>query len=128
MFQIPYTEDEITWAHRRPAQHRTPLPSVGDEVCYRHESYGPVVRAEITWVQSLDDLADPHLWQAQEGLVDGRAVLRRRFDPWPLVRLRVPKLGTGETREARLRGSPGWLPLDWEIRYRPAPEFVVIGD
>jgi hypothetical protein len=132
VFGIPHTQQEIEWAHRRPEPHRTPLPVVGDEVMYRHQPWGPVVRAEVTWVQSLDDMSDPHLWQVQTDptgnpvLLEGKHVLQRRFDPWPVVRLRVPGLGVGETREARLRGSAGWLPLDWEVRFRPEPEFVVV--
>lgn len=132
MIQAPYTPEEINWAHRRPGPDRTPLPCIGDEVMYRHDSFGPVERAEVVWVQSLDDLSDPHLWQVQvdgQGnpvLLDGRHVLLQRFDPWPLVHLRIPGRGVGETREARLRGSPGWLPLDWESRSRPSPDFVVV--
>lgn len=132
MFEGQYTKAEVDWAHRRPAPDRTPLPSVGDEVMYRHDSGGPVVRAEVVWVQPLDDLSDPHLWQVQTDafgdpvLLEGRYVRRQRFDPWPLVRLRVPGRGIGETREARLRDSPGWLPLDWESRYRPQPQFTVV--
>jgi len=132
MIAVPYTRDEINWAHRRPAPHRTPLPSIGDEVLYRHDSFGEVQPATVVWMQSLDDMADPHLWQVQADgsgapiLLEGKHVLQRRFDPWPLLHLRLVGGIVAETREARLRGSPGWLPLDWQTRFRPAPEFVVM--
>jgi hypothetical protein len=130
---IPYAQWEFAWAHERPAQDRTPTPLVGDEVFYRHDPWGPVVRAEVVWRQPLDDLDDPHLWRVEmDGmggalLLDGRPVMAQRLDPWPILRLRVLRLGLGDTREARLRGSPGWLPLDWETRFRPLPQFTIVG-
>jgi hypothetical protein len=130
---IPYAAWEYAWAHERPAEHRTPVPAVGDEVLYRHDAWGPAVSVEVVWKQPLDDLDDPHLWRVElDGLgnplaVDGRPIFAQRIDPWPVLRLRVPRLGLGETREARLRGSPGWLPLDWEARFRPMPQFTIVG-
>lgn len=130
---IPYASWEYTWAHERPGPHRTPIPAVGDQVCYRHDSWGPVVRVEVVSVWPLDDVGDPHLWRVEmDGMgnplaLDGRAVFAQRLDPWPILRVRVPRLGLGDTREARLRGSPGWLPLDWETRFRPLPEFTIVG-
>lgn len=133
---IPWAQWEVDWAHRRPAEHRTPLPAAGDEVRYRHDGWGPVWPAEVHWVQPFDDLDDPHLWNIElDGvggavLVDGRTVIQQRFDPWPRLHLRVDAPGLThllvDTREARLRGSPGWLPLDWETRYRPMPEFTIV--
>jgi hypothetical protein len=131
---VPYSAAEAAWALERPGGHRTPLPAPGDEVEYRHDTWGPVTRAEVVAVQPLDDLDDPHLWTVQTDpmtgrplLLDGRPVLQQRLDPWPLVRLRVPRLGMGLSREARLRGSAGWLPLDWRERFRPLPDFLQIG-
>jgi hypothetical protein len=129
---IPYAPWEVAWARERPAQHRTPLPAPGDEVRYRHDYWGPVVRAEVVSVQPLDDLTDPNLWTVElDGLgnplqVDGRALIAQKLDPWPTLHLRVPGLGVGISREARLRGAPGWLPLDWESRIRPLPEFTAV--
>lgn len=129
---IPYAPWEVAWARERLAPHRTPAPAVGDEVCYRHDFWGPVVRAEVRWVQPLDDLNDPNLWTIEtDGFgnplqVDGRPVFAQRLDPWPELHVQVPGLGLGVTREARLRGAPGWLPLDWESRFRPLPEFTVV--
>lgn len=130
---IPYAAWEYDWAHQRPAPHRTPLPAPGDEVCYRHDHWGDVVRIEVVSVQPLDDVTDQHLWRVETDgaggvlLVDGRPVFAQRLDPWPTLRLRVPRIGLVDTREARLRGSPGWLPLDWETRFRPTPEFTIVG-
>lgn len=132
--QIPYSSWEYAWAHERPAQHRTPLPAVGDEVRYRQDPWGPVVAADVVSVWPLDDVDDPHLWRVEtDGMgnplaIEGRPLYAQRLDPWPIVRLRVPRLGLGDTREARLRGSAGWLPLDWETRYRPLPQFTIIGE
>lgn len=130
---IPWTPGEFAWAHERPAEHRTPTPLLGDEVCYRHDAWGPVVTAEVVWRQPPDDVDDPHLWRVETDargnplLVEGHPLFSQRLDQWPVLRLKVPRLGLGETREARLRGSPGWLPLDWETRYRPMPRFTIIG-
>lgn len=130
---ISYAQWEIDWAHERQPQQRTPVPAVGDEVLYRHNGWGPVARADVLSVQSETDLDDPHLWRVetdgfgQPVLLDGRPVMQQRFDPWPLVQLRVPGLAQRvETREARLRGSAGWLPLDWELRFRPLPGSIII--
>lgn len=133
---IPYAAWEYAWAHERPGEHRTTLPAVSDEVAYRHDPWGPVIGVDVVSVWPLDDVDDPHLWRVElDGfgnplMLDGRPIFAQRLDPWPILRLRLPrKLGLGlcDTREARLRGSPGWLPLDWETRYRPMPEFTIVG-
>lgn len=129
---VPISRDEIDWAHNRPGPHRVPVPAVGDEVAYRHDPWGPITSAEVLAVQPLDDLDDPHLWQVETGpggrplMLEGRPVMAQRPDPWPTLTLRTVH-GVGVTREARLRGSAGWLPLDWQSRYRPQPEFIVVG-
>jgi hypothetical protein len=128
---LPWTDEEVRWAQRRPTRDRTPVPDVGDEVMYRHNAWEPPSRAEVLAVQSLDDIGDPNLWRPQSDehgelvRLEGRYVMTGAMDPWPELTLRT-KYGIGVTREARLRGSPGWLPLDWERRYRPVPEFVII--
>lgn len=130
---IPYGEWEYRWARERPPRHRTPVPAVGDEVDYRHDPWAEPSRAEVLAVQPLDDITDPNLWTVEtrrDGsgqevplLVEDRPVLRPHADPWPLLTLRTVH-GVGQSREARLRGSAGWLPLDWRTRYRPLPAFV----
>lgn len=127
--QMPHTPAEYAWARQRPMEHHTPIPQVGDEVFYRHVEWGPVVRADVLDVQSLDDMSDPHLWIVETAhgeplTLDGRHIIRPALDRWPLLTLRTPH-GVGLTREARLRGSAGWLPLDWESRYRPTPVAVM---
>jgi hypothetical protein len=123
---IPIGPDEIAWAHERPPQHRVPVPAVGDQVLYRHNLWEDPTLAEVLAVQPLDDLDDPHLWRVELDEhrrpveVDGRQVIAQRIDPWPSVTLRTI-YGVGVTREARVRGSAGWLPLDWQTRYRPTP-------
>lgn len=122
---LPYTEEQYRWARRRPAPLRTPIPGRGDEVFYRHDELGPVFRAEVVEVQSLEDFTDPNLWYGQLDafgqpvLIEGRPVLAKAFDPWPLVVMRVRFPGLTRkavAREARLPGATGWLPLDWEFR------------
>lgn len=128
---IPWTEEEFRWAQRRPATDRTPIPHVGNEVMYRHNPWEPPTRAEVLAVQSLDDISDPNLWRPQRDLdgqltqVEGRYILTGALDPWPELTLRTI-YGIGISRESRLRGSPGWLPLDWETRNRPVPTFTVV--
>jgi hypothetical protein len=123
---VPISRAEVEWAHQRPSQHRVPVPHVGDEVLYRHNDWEDPTPAEVLEVQPLDDLDDPHLWRVEVGPdgqpveLDGRAIIAQRADPWPRVTLRT-RFGVGITREARLRGSAGWLPLDWATRYRPVP-------
>ena len=139
---------EYERARRRPFPERTPLPAVGDELFYRHNGGSPnVYRIEVIRVQSLEDFEDPNLWYFQTEAdgrprwIEGRQVLARAHDPWPLIwaKLQEPthELGRNvdlpagmciETREARMRGSAGWLPLDWETRPQPAPSFLVVRD
>lgn len=124
---IPYTAAEFTWAHERPARHRTPLPAATDNVLYRHDAWATPVDAAVVWAQPSDDVDDPHLWVVQTDehgrpvMLHGRPLLVPRPDPWPTLRLKT-RYGLVDTREARLRGSPGWLPLDWAARHRPVPE------
>lgn len=139
---IPIGRDEAEWAHNRPGPHRVPVPKVDDWVLYRHDEWGEVFPAQVLAVQPLDDLDDPHLAFVERDalgqliLIDGRPVIALKKDPWPKVRLRTTFRERGssrlitavvETREARLRGSPGWLPKDWETRHRPLPGGLVSG-
>lgn len=128
---IVYTPEEYQWARNRPPAQRTPIPQVGDEVMYRHVEGGPVVRVEVLAVQDLEQIDDPNLWSFQNDpqggpvMVEGRRVLAAAHDPWPELTLRTP-YGVGVTREARLRGSCGWLPLDWETRALPDPQVLIL--
>src|SRR5690348_6797096 len=104
------TPNQVSWARSRPAPHRVPLPAVGDEVLYRHDSWQTPVRASVIHVHPLDDIDDPHLYQVQTDgqggalLLEGRAVFIANPDPWPLLHLAVhagQEIGgfTVETRE-----------------------------
>lgn len=139
---------EYEYARSRPYPERTPIPRVDDELFYRHNGGSPnTYRIQVTWVQSLEDMEDPNLWYFQtlpDGItpliIEGQQVLARAKDPWPLIRGRLMEptrdrgnnidLSTGreiETREARMRMSAGWLPLDWETRPQPVPpSFLVV--
>ena len=127
---LPATPQQVSWAISRPGPRRTPMPAVGDEVLYRHDSWQLPIPAVVEWVQPDDDVDDPHVCQVQTDdkggvlLVEGRSVFITNPDPWLSVILRVTLDGHEVrplTREARLPGSPGWLPLDWETRWRPMP-------
>lgn len=137
---IPYDPEEVAWARRRPPDQRTPLPGLGEAVLYRHDPWGPLMDATVEEV--LDDPADasvgdhnPDVWEVQRDQVTGKylmthgqRILVRKADPWPQIRLVVtgPRRMIVTTQEARLRGSPGWLPLDWETRHRPIPGFIEV--
>lgn len=145
---VLYTPAEYDHARSRPFPERTPIPQVGDELFYRHNGGSPnVYRIEVYEVQSLEDMEDANLWYFQtlaDGVtprtIEGLQVLAQAHDPWPWIKARLLEathdhgknvdLGAGwpvETREARMRGSAGWLPLDWETRPQPAPpSFLVV--
>lgn len=141
---VPWQRIEVTHARNRPLNERPPLPAVGDRVRYRRFEWnhdlrtGEIVEpefAEVVEVQDPQDTADadyaedagwirdPNLWHL---IRDAQGVPRRDplgqmlyapvSDPWPWVRLRRPNGIVDETREARLRGSAGWLPLDYLTR------------
>jgi hypothetical protein len=133
---IPYSAAEIAYARRRPVHEHTPTPEVGDTVWCRLDEWAEPHEALVTGVQPADDVDDPHLFEVSlDGagdpvLIEGRPVLNGVEDPWPTLWLdvRVPqrdgefiKIVHTHTREARLRGSPGWLPLDWRTRRRYLP-------
>lgn len=128
---VPYERIEVSHATNRPYAERPPVPRVGDELFYRRNYWDQdPVRARVVWVQDLDDREDPNLWALVRDH-NGNPILDagvprygRAADPWPEVRLRgewadpgsTPHEREAITREARLRGSPGWLPLNWRER------------
>lgn len=143
--QVPWAQIEVTHARNRPHAERTPWPKVGDQVWYRrydwdrHPSTGRRVEPAlgvVATVQDPDDREDPNLWQRIRNLTgqlmwtrEGGPLHQEVADPWPWVDIQLPDLlkpngflmRHGEvvrTREARMRGSAGWLPLD----YRQRPE------
>lgn len=140
-YMIPWSERELAWQRLRPVEHRVPLPRPGQRVLVRLERFADPVPGVV---QSVPDLArgwrwedlepgretpDPWVWQLRRGprgelLMDSHGLPRIDLlpDPHPSIVLHVEgRRGLAETREARLRGSPGWLPLDWRERWRPGP-------
>lgn len=129
---VPYEQIEITFARNRPFMERPPVPQPGDQVFYRAEYWDQdPFRAQVIEVQDLNDKSDPNLWQqvrdgAGSPIVDGGVPrFSRVSDPWPWVRLEYEVLmenghwlvtKSAVTRESRMRGSPGWLPLNWRTR------------
>ena len=130
---IPYDANELRWQLLRPRHLWTPIPAPGELVCYRNDEWGPVSNARVVAVQSLDDRDDHYLWDvATVGGADGterrpledgagRRVKVARADPWLDLTLDTEGYGRRVCREARVRGSAGWLPLDWRTRARPIP-------
>lgn len=137
---VPWDQIEVTHARNRPHPERPPLPGLGDRVWYRRYDWDrdpvtgsrvPPVEATIIDVQDLDDRTDPNLWQEIRNLrgqpmrtVGGAPVHQVVADPWPWLHLRLDEVRKpdgglmryGEivqTRESRMRGSAGWLPLDY---------------
>jgi hypothetical protein len=128
---IPYSRTEIAWARRRPAELRTPIPAEGDTVLCRLVEWEEPYEATVERVQPSDDVNDPHLFEvaldhtAEPVLIEGLPVMNGLDDPWPTLWLVVATPGGRivhtHTREARLRGSAGWLPPDWKTRRRWLP-------
>jgi len=139
---VPWSEREFGWARNRPPLHRVPLPRPADRVWFRFDRFGPAVQAVVVDVPELDrgfrwsDLEpgestpDAWVWQLRRNnftgqpVLDGLGLPRVELlpDPQPVITCRVEgRPGLHSTREARLRGSPGWLPLDWRERWRPGP-------
>lgn len=119
---VPIEHIEVAYARHRPPAERSPVPRAGDRVFYRHTEWDEqVTPARVLWVQNLNDRADPQLWHTvrdaygQVILDDGVPRQVPLADPWPQVRLSTV-YGELLTWESRVRGSPGWLPLDWESR------------
>jgi hypothetical protein len=97
---VPWSQDELE-AARKHRSHRTLVPVAGQHVQYRHDHHRDVTDAVV--VDVLWDVNDPNCF------TDGMVV----SDPWPIVRLRTMH-GLLDTREARVRGSAGWLALGWD--------------
>lgn len=141
---VAYEPVEVSWANNRPHNERPPTPEVGAQVLYRRDPYDQdPVSVRVVRVQPVDDLThvhsypgfgparDPNLWTLVRDTA-GRPIIDPtgpRYaphpDPWPSIRvagLWPPWPGAREEqrealcRESRLRGSPGWLPLDWRSR------------
>jgi hypothetical protein len=128
---LPYDPGEITWARWRPARHRTPIPAVGERVLYRATEWADPVDAIVLEVSYTDsEHIDWNCWRVRTNpdtttpIYDdaGEMVLDPHPDAWPTLLLKVDGQASHvQTREARLRGSTGWLPSDWRQRQRPVP-------
>ena len=116
---------EYAWAMRRTGRHRVPLPAVGDRIFYRHRHFGEVTDAQVVAVQPFPDEDNDYQFRVACGpdgqpLLDGlgHRLTAKVQDPWITLRL-ATAWGHLDTREARLTGSAGWLPVDWETRIYP---------
>lgn len=137
---IPFGQDEATYARNRLPAERPPWPRVGDRLYYRREAWdvdGQLHLMQVVDVQSPDDTTSEwatnlcqHLRGNENGQPlfrpDGSPVVVPLPDPLPWVHLRWPdeleipkgsdhawKYRIQMTFESRMRGSPGWLPLDY---------------
>lgn len=131
---VPWERREGSYARNRDPAERPPIPRVGDRLYVRMEDWSPdVILCDVVAVQSLDDLHDPNIgytvkhWDNGLPVLDaGRPRLVRVADPWPLVHLRLPGGDILPTYEARLRGSRGWLPLNYLERPVRLPSETIV--
>lgn len=134
----PLSAQEIQlWAHERMTDASIPrapliqpIPSTGDLVAVRLRPWGPTIPAKVLAVQPVGELQhpdwaggdiDPNLWVA-----DDLGNYRQKWDPWPDLEVetltlrdkaghevKVPfERRAGQRvrcKEARVRGSAGWL-------------------
>jgi hypothetical protein len=87
---VPYTVAEIDEVLATTAP--SPAPAPGEHVFYRHEGFGDVTDALVLQVVDDGQGDDPGSWPS--------LVLDTAY-------------GRVVTREARVRGSAGWLPSSW---------------
>ncbi len=122
---VPWERIEVTWANNRPHHERPATPVIGERVWYRHDEWSPdVILVTVLDVQPADDMDDPNLWRIirdayGQPILDAGVPRRAPHpDPWPEIMFRRAEGSDRLTcaREARLRGSAGWLPLDWHTR------------
>lgn len=112
---MPVAQHERIAALCRPPERRTAMPRAGQVVWYRHEPFGALQPVEVLEVD-ISNPADTYVWRyAVDGnnwpvMVDGKHVMELVDDPWPDVYLKT-SWGRIVTREARIEGSPGWLPM-----------------
>lgn len=141
---IPLGQDEGVYARNRLLEERPPLPAVGDRVWYRRHEWDvdeQLHQMVVAAVQPADDTTSiwaTNLWQHLRSNLDGsplfyrdgRPVLAPLADPLPWLHLIWPpgshvpkghqhswKHRVQMTFESRMRGSPGWLPWEYD-RYR----------
>lgn len=111
-----YLQEQVIWARCRfPAVLRTPVPSPGQRVWYRHDHAGPWTEAEIESVD-LENRQDWNVWRfavdpatGRPVVVGGQRVMEMVDDPWPDCVLRTD-WGRVACRESRLTDSCGWKP------------------
>lgn len=115
---MPVTPEMVAWARCRPGRDRTPMPEPGARVWYRHNHHGPLTVAAVEKVD-LSNRDDYGVWRfvvdaiGKPVMVEGRRLMELVDDPWPDVWLRTD-YGRVVTRESRIEGSAGWLPMRQE--------------
>jgi len=117
------THEDVVWARRRPPEQRTPCPIPGMEVYVRLAANGPLVVGTVLEVSVDENDPSTHQYVVPDPSrpplthpLTGRRLRELVDDPWWSLRIRLVD-GHGavayvDTREARLPGSPGWLPMD----------------
>lgn len=107
---IPLSKPEILHTVWTDPPH-TPIPAVDDTVWYRHVEFGDLTEAVVVAVQDPEaDRTDPNVWYRDNA---SGAALRLHAWPWLVLTLDT-MYGRLTCREARARGSAGWLPYDWD--------------
>jgi hypothetical protein len=116
-----HTADEVNRARWRPEEHRTPIPDVGDRVLFRPAEDAGLIHATVLEVTYHDpEGVDWNCWRVRTNPAtaapvydeDRQVILDPHPDAWPTLLLKVDGQASHTmTREARLPGSAGWLPL-----------------
>lgn len=116
-----HTAEDINRARWRPEAQRTPIPAVGDRVLFRPTEEAGLVMATVLEVTYHDpEGVDWNCWRVRTNPEtatpvyddDGNVILDPHPDAWPTLLLKVDGQASHVvTREARLPGSAGWLPL-----------------
>jgi hypothetical protein len=109
----PRTDDEVmTAVHGRPPHKRTAIPNPGDQVHYVRHEWGDPEPATVLQVQSVYERSGPGGLRPRgpDEPVDPNLHINRGGDPMPLLLLMTADGLYTWTREARVRGSAGWMP------------------
>jgi len=112
---MPVAQHEALNARCRAPHLRTAMPVAGTRVQYRHNPHGPLTDAMIEHVDTSNK-DDYGVWRfvidpasGAPVTAGGERLMELVDDPWPDVWLHTD-WGRLVTREARIEGSPGWLP------------------
>ncbi|HEY6021599.1 MAG TPA: hypothetical protein VIY48_17550 [Candidatus Paceibacterota bacterium] len=160
---VQLSNAEAGYARNRLPEDKPPTPKVGDRVYFRREAWASdedLFPMRVVEVQDPNDTTSEfatnlcqhlrhHITGGPLFFPDGKPVVVPLPDPWPWIKM----VWDGEppatheenwkhrvqmTFESRMRGSPGWLPMNYvetrqiryegDIPYVPMPSFRFNGE